>query len=172
MRVFLAASIPRFEGIEDIIDAISKIPYSKPVRTPELHLTFRFFGDVSPAYVEQLKGSLEEAEFRKFIIKVQGIGAFPALAKANVLFLEVENSTEITENAFLASHLKPVTVEKRPFVPHITIGRFNKPSDCTHLKKKFGSISFSKEISELTIYESILSEIGPVYNRLKAIQLK
>ncbi len=172
MRVFLAASIPRFEGIGDLIEAISKIPYSKPVRTPELHLTFRFFGDISPAHVEQLKGSLGEAKLRKFVIKVHGIGAFPSLAKANVLFLEVENSTEITENASLAAHVKPVTVEKRPFVPHITVGRFNKPADCTPLKKKFGSISFSTEISEITIYESILSEIGPVYNRLKTFQLK
>ncbi len=172
VRIFLAASIPRFEGIEDLFEAISKIPYSKPVRTPELHLTFRFFGNVSPAYVEQLKRSLEKEQFSKFIIKIQGIGAFPTLAKASVLFLEVENSPTITENASLASQVKPISVEKRPFVPHITVGRFNKPADCTSLKKKFGLISFEKEISEIIIYESTLSEMGPIYNRLKAFQLK
>ena len=172
VRIFLATSIPRFEGIEDLFEAISKIPYSKPVRTPELHLTFRFFGNVSPAYVEQLKGSLEEAQLRKFAIKVKGIGAFPSLVKANVLFLEVENSPTITENASLVAQIKPISFEKRPFVPHITVGRFNKPADCTSLKKKFGSISFEKEISEIIIYESTLSEMGPIYNRLKAFQLK
>ena len=172
MRVFLAISIPRFEKAEALLEEVEKIPYSKPVKTPEFHLTFRFFGEVTTKYVEMLKEDLSGVQFSKFALKVNGIGAFPSLKKANVLFLEVESLHAISENAALAAQVKPVAKDSKPFVPHITVGRFNRPADCTGLAKKYGSIAYEQEIQKITLYESTLMGTGPVYAQLKSYQLK
>ena len=172
MRVFLAVSIPRFELAEALMEEIGRIPYSKPVKTPEFHLTFRFFGEVSPKYVETLKEGLSATPFRKFALKVKGIGAFPSIRKANVLYLDVENSHAIEENANLSAQITPVVKDNRPFVPHITVSRFNRPADCTALAKKYEGISYEQEIQKITIYESTLMGTGPIYTQLKSFQLK
>ena len=172
MRIFLAASIQRFPGTDDLLEEISAIRYSKPVRTPELHLTFRFFGDVTPGYVDELKVTVSRIPFQKFLLKIKGLGAFPSIEKANVLFLEVENSQQIEESAKLASLIEPVEKKLRPFVPHITVSRFNRPVDCTNIRKKYNSLEFQEEIHSLKIYMSTLTGKIPIYTQLKSIQLK
>ena len=172
VRVFLAISIPRFEGLEKLMEELEWMAYSKPVRTPELHLTFRFFGEVHPKYVDDLKENFSNAPFKGFSLRIKGIGAFPSIQRANVLFLEVENSSAIEENARLAIQIKPKAKENRPFVPHITVCRFKRPTDCSHLMKKFGTISFEQEIHKIPIYESTLNDTGPVYTEIKSFQLK
>ncbi len=172
MRIFLAASIQRFPGIEELMEELTNIKYSKPVRTPELHLTFRFFGDVTPGYVDSLKESISSIPFKKFMLTINGVGAFPKIEKANVLFLDVQNSPEITHNARLAAQINPPSNDNRPFVPHITVSRFNRSADCTSIRNKFSSLEFQEEIHSLKIYESTLTSGGPIYNQLKSVQLK
>lgn len=172
MRVFIASSLERFDGTGPLFEELDAMRNCKPVRTRELHLTFRFFGDVGDKNLKNLVDEFSALDCRKFTSRIHGLGAFPGLKKANVLFFNVDPSDAISHNWTQISRITPENTEARPFIPHITIARFRKPEDCADISERYAGLSHSKEMERISIYSSVLTRNGPEYTELESIQLK
>jgi 2'-5' RNA ligase len=173
MRVFVGSNITRFDGLGELFQDIRRIPVSKPVNTPDLHLTFVFLGEVDAASVDRISSRIRSLELRRFTVKIRGLSAFPSPGSAGVLYLNLEDSAEIRYNhRILDSALTGFTRESRKFVPHITISRFRDPVNVQDLEKKYASIQWIEEIRSIFLYRSVLRPEGPVYDPLEEFQLK
>ncbi len=172
MRVFAASSIERFEDVERLMAELSGISGTKPVRTPELHLTYRFFGELDGKTLEETRNEFRKIKGRAFELKIYGIGAFPRVSSANVLFLKVENSEEIQSNWSEIASISPKEESGKEFVPHITVSRFRRSFDCRDLARRFEKLTFKKDVKKISLYKSELKKDGPVYTEIEEIQLK
>ncbi|MEM0156733.1 MAG: RNA 2',3'-cyclic phosphodiesterase [Thermoplasmataceae archaeon] len=173
MRVFVASKVTRFDGLKELFQEIRRIPGSKPVATPELHLTFVFLGDVDPALIDRISSRIRSVDLHRFTVRIKGISAFPSPVSAGVLYLNLDESTEIRYNhRMLDAALTGFTKENRKFVPHITVSRFRDPTNVQDLEKKYAGIQWREEIGSIFLYRSILRPEGPIYDPLEEYQLK
>lgn len=172
MRVFAASSIERFEGVQELFEDLSGIKSCKPVKTPHLHLTFRFFGELAGKTLEKTRETFRQIEGRKYSLQIHGVSAFPNLQTANVLFLRVENNEEIVSNWNAISSLPPAEINRKSFIPHITVGRFRSGFDSRELCGKYEKLGFAQVCSYISLFRSDLGREGPIYKEIERIQLK
>lgn len=173
MRVFVGSKVSRFDDLNELFQDIRRIPGSRPVNTPEFHLTFVFLGEVDPASVDRISSRIRSVELRQFTVKIRGISAFPSPASAGVLYLNLEDSPEIRYNhMMLDAVLTGFTRENRKFVPHITVSRFRDPVNIQDLEKKYADIQWTEGIRSIFLYRSMLRPEGSVYDPLEEFQLK
>ncbi|MFP4309053.1 MAG: RNA 2',3'-cyclic phosphodiesterase, partial [Desulfococcaceae bacterium] len=99
IRAFIAFSLPepviahlrilqkslRDAGLDDL----------RFVRPENIHLTLRFLGDVDPSAVDAIAGAMAEAaaEAAPLSLTARGIGAFPAVRKARVVWAGLAGET-------------------------------------------------------------------------------
>lgn len=95
------------------------------VPAENMHLTLRFFGDVTPAVGLEIADALDEVGGDAFAIGIRGGGAFGG-ARPTAVYAAVEPSAALEalqraiERTARTLGLPP---EPRPFVPHITLAR-------------------------------------------------
>lgn len=144
------------------------------VKRDALHITLHFFGKIPRQAIEkvgEILGPLTR-EYPPFLLRMKGIGAFPNLRNPRVLWAGVEDMTETRKlkdfhEAMRASLAKAgFAVEKRPFTPHVTIGRVKKFT-------KFSGKNFHDlpecplfSVADLTFFQSDLTPKGPIYQPL------
>ncbi len=172
MRVFAASSIERFQEVNALLEELSEIRDSKPVKTPELHLTFRFFGELEGKNLHKIVEDFRNLQCSIFDIDVIGVGAFPKLSSANVFFLNVQNNEGIRSNWGQIASIQPVDRKAKGFIPHITVSRFRNSQDCRKLADKYEHLKYKKTIGRICLYRSDLGKEGPVYTEIECIQLK
>lgn len=132
------------------------------------HITLAFLGDQQEHDLEQLADRLDQQLPRTELpIAVSHLSPFPesrpkliaALIKRNA---EIDRLHALVISAVLASNMK---IEKRRFLPHITLGRFR------HSRNYFAgsipaSIDASGEAVEVSIFESHLTPGGAEYEAI------
>jgi RNA 2',3'-cyclic 3'-phosphodiesterase len=135
------------------------------VRSENLHVTLKFLGDVEEAALsalgEALAGALAGVAAPR--LQVQGVGAFPTVARPRVLVSHLHG--DAAGLAGLASLCEDVAAaaghprEERPFRPHVTIGRVRgarrgaalEPIFAPHAQESFGA-PFT--VGSVVLYES------------------
>jgi RNA 2',3'-cyclic 3'-phosphodiesterase len=180
IRTFLAIDLPK--GILDQIGSLQyrlrsslegMIRWTKPDR---MHLTVKFFGNLSGAKIKDASQILERQlkEIKPFSLKVETIGVFPSLSRPKVLWLGIANddgklaAVQSNIENELASNGFPR--EERPYRPHLTLGRMKTERRIEGLdrtieeKKNFRAGEF--EARGLSLYRSDLRPGGPAYTRL------
>lgn len=93
-------------------------------------------------------------------MRVSGLGAFPVVDQARVLWLGVSAGQEFLDlQASLAACVLRAgfILEDRPFRPHLTLARFRNPMSAVDLvglggRKHFGDYP----VRELVLFESVL----------------
>lgn len=96
------------------------------------HLTLRFLGPTSEVRRDLLLAALEAGlDQPSFTTRLAGLGAFPRLTAATVLWVGVDDPAggltgiaEVCETAARAVGFEP---EERPFHPHVTLARVRPP---------------------------------------------
>lgn len=171
MRVFAAASIDRFDGLQELMSELSEIKTCRVVKTPQLHLTFRFFGEIEGDVLATVRSQFRKIPGKRFALKLDGVGAFPNKARANVMFLHAQNNEEIMFNHDCISSIPPAGKDVKKFIPHITIARFKNRHDCRELCSRHEGLSYSGDINKLSLYKSELTGDGPVYTEIERVQL-
>lgn len=117
----------------------------KWVKTKNLHLTLKFLGEVDPAEIPALIAALQTIKFEKFTLEVGSIGVLPDIHHPRVIYTKVLREAEKLEK--LALFVEKVAVslgfeaEKRPFLAHLTLGRFKGSG---RLKKLFEKLMVQK----------------------------
>jgi len=135
-RVFLAVDLPdavraRLQGPLDDLLPLGDYLRINPVE--RMHLTLHFLGHLPVADVERLPARLAPLVngHRSFQVGAQGVGSFPNLARAQVLWVGIVG-TELPRLMTLQSQLGTslreagLTVEDR-FHPHLTLARVRRP---------------------------------------------
>ena len=90
-----------------------------------MHLTLRFFGDVSPSVADEIDEALARIEAPSFSLTVRGLAAF-GTAQPSTLYAGIEASEGLAalqravDRAARQAGVKP---EGKPFVPHVTLAR-------------------------------------------------
>ena len=98
-------------------------------RPEQLHLTLKFLGEVLDAEVSGVAEAVERAAGRakRFEISLNGSGCFPPQGPVRIVWVGVEeDSGELARCAqAMETELERIGFarERRPFSPHITIGR-------------------------------------------------
>lgn len=147
------------------------------VRPEGIHLTLKFFGDISGGDVANIATVVEKAAEgeRPFSLAVIGAGVFPDPHRPRVLWLGMNGDVERllafqkgVEQALLQIGFPR---EERPFRPHLTLGR---------IKTSRGLIGLARALekgeeytagqfvaSGLSLIQSELTPRGAVYTKLK-----
>jgi len=147
----------------------------KLVAPQNIHVTIRFLGDISPSLVDKVYEAMKNVKFNPFSIQLRGLGVFPSLNYARVVWAGMTDGVEQLKSIF--TQLEPeiralgFPADAYGFSPHLTIARVrsgvNKQRLAELLTKKadyeFGLI----KADCLRLKRSQLSPKGPTYSTLR-----
>ena len=138
------------------------------VKKENLHITLRFLGHLTEEQVEQFKKAMDSIALKKFTIKLVGVGVFPSLSHAQVIW--VGSSSGHDEIVELSKKLGNPDAE-----PHVTVARVKNLLKRKGLRdyvnknegKEFGEFVCDK----ITLFKSELGSDGAKYTKLYEKQL-
>ncbi len=187
-RAFIAIDLP--PHIQDKLDRVTehfkqRLP-DAPVRwvpASNVHLTLKFLGEVSEANYSMLTEILEvqAAEYGPIEISIGGLGAFPNKRRPRVIWIGVAapSELEMLQRAIEAETTRlGYASEKRPFAPHLTVGRVMRNAGPGEIRK-ISQVLSSEEvgylgvarITSVDLFRSDLKPGGAVYTRMYAAAL-
>ena len=180
VRAFLAIELP--PDIKDLIEDIKErlMPALKGIRwaRPEgMHLTLKFFGDVSQGDVVCISEVVEKnvIDIAPMELNAGLPGGFPSLKRPRVLWLGIGGDTQRLEalQAEIEGDLKECGFpgEKRAFKPHLTLGRARSRGGIISgsedvITKTWEPGTHRFDVRELILFESELKPGGAVYTKL------
>jgi 2'-5' RNA ligase len=151
------------------------------VRATGIHLTVVFLGHVREADLTAIEAAAQRVclNYRPFDVSLRGMGCFPSERNPRVIWLGLQGETDrmsLFRDA-LQRELEPlgIRLEKRPFRPHLTLGRMRKGRGGGG-RKELGVLlgtyqdltSAGWPLAELVLFKSDLRPNGAVYTKLKA----
>ena len=184
IRTFIAVEVPepvREKLSREIAFMKAGAPLVKWSRPENIHLTLRFLGDVKETDLEELFEAVRESveAVAPFALEMKGIGAFPNWRHPRVVWAgcgegegEATGLAAAVEEACVELGYEP---ERRPFRPHLTLGRVKQPADAMGLaeavrgaeNKPFGYL----DVDEVVVFMSSLRRTGPVYSPMARFDL-
>jgi RNA 2',3'-cyclic 3'-phosphodiesterase len=180
MRAFLAIEIT--DDIKKYLKTIIKfaamhVDGVKWVKETGQHITLKFFGEIEDEKAKQIKESILyiEKKHTPFVVTIKGIDAFPDRRRARVIIVTLENGIDNIKNIFndieesvLALNIEK---EKRPFTPHITLGRMKIPAPLPDKAiKDIERISFVA--GSVVLFKSTLRPEGALYTPVWELKLR
>jgi 2'-5' RNA ligase len=189
VRAFIAIELPDplKENLSLIIDSLrpSEHPYVKWVSPQGIHLTLKFLGNIAMDLVPRIEDAIAQAAHGTPTIKLQvsGLGCFPNLKQPRVIWVAVTGDVEplITLQRGIDQALLPLgfATEKRPFSPHLTLGRLRERASPGE-RSNIGELITATEceagsatvVNQISLMRSTLTPSGAIYNRLASIELK
>lgn len=179
MRLFVAVELAAElkQGLSALADKFMAARADvKWVEGENFHLTLYFLGEVPPDLLPRVQGALSEAGagVPPFTLKLEGVGAFPSLARPRVIWVGARGGEELLRlQQQVAAGLTPLLAgaqDSRPFSPHITLGRVRSPrnlSALSRLLQEHGRESVGEQrVTGFSLVESQLFRSGPVYTRV------
>ena len=194
VRVFIALDIPPRDQ-ESLAQAIGRLQSVIPIGVKwadpgGIHLTLKFLGNVPQPIVEKLLTAMQQAsdQFqaespgKHFQLQLSGLGTFPNSQQARVLWAGTEGDLDS-----LAALQKLVdeavaklgySLEKRPFRPHLTIGRVRDRVP-EQLRRSIGQAVLAAElpptdswkVDTLHLLRSNITPSGAFYNSIESVAL-
>jgi len=163
----------------------SKHPYVKWVAPGGIHLTLKFLGNIYADQVPGITEAIASATRGVHPLEIQlGMpGAFPNLQQPRVIWVavtgEVKQLKVLQQDIDIALSHFGFPPEKRPFAPHLTLGRLKErasPADKSRIGKLIASITAGggskMKVEGISLMRSTLMPSGAVYDRLASIELK
>jgi len=156
----------------------AKVKWVKP---ENIHLTMQFLGDVEVKVLEEMSAFLKEAfwDIPPFEVRLSGLGAFPSPKKPRVVWVGITAGVSelkaVSEAVFKVTEAFGFEREKRPFKPHVTMGRIRDPRKSSGISgglEKTGEVEAgSCQIDVVHLVASELRPTGPVYTTLDSFPL-
>lgn len=148
MRLFIAINFSPniLDDVESVIQKLKKQALQGNfTRRENLHLTLAFLGETSK--LAEVKKAMDSFAANSFKLSIEGFGKFPR-SGGDIYWLGVEKNKELE-----AVHDQLTTLlleagfnlEKRPFKPHITLGRE------IIMMKDFEQDSFAKSLTPMSM---------------------
>ena len=144
---------------------------------PELiHLTLKFLGEIDEGQVADVAEAmaLAAAGAGAFELSVAGLGAFPPRGAPRVVWAGVEPHpalTALVERLEEGLEILGFARERRPYSPHLTLGRVKDPRGASALRGRLeagAAMSFgARRVDDLVLMQSVLTTAGPTYTPLR-----
>lgn len=180
MRLFTAVPVPS-PARDELVSLLQRLRETglpvRWVREQGLHITLKFFGEVGEPSISGLSEALARAAGGTGSIPItcHGIGAFPTLTRARVIWIgaEAPAALELLQDG-IERACEPLGFpsEGRPFHPHITLGRVREgervPADVIEGVES-PEVPFLAE--QLVLYRSQPGRGGSVYDVVHTIPL-
>jgi 2'-5' RNA ligase len=181
MRLFVAIEIPadiRVAFGVFIKELRIAQPQAKWVRAENLHVTLKFLGNTEPEKLQAVQTALSPIRSEQSVhLEFRGSGFFPNEKKPRVFWAGLQASSNLAELAARideAMHGLNFPLERRPFVPHLTLARFEPPEVSPKLLNvvrlrtldSFGSLT----ATEFHLIESKLKPAGAEYTTVQTVR--
>ena len=189
LRAFIAIQIPP-AGLPHLEATIGRLQGQGVsgvgwVRPEGIHLTLKFLGNVYSDKVDPILQAMARAVegCRPFELGLAGLGAFPNVQKARVIWVGVQGAlgSLLPLQARVEGEMAPLGFppESRPFSPHLTLGRVrqgSRPPDPTTLEQVLANATLKEEFSwrvdQVCLIRSTLLPSGARYDMLGAVGLQ
>lgn len=186
IRSFLAFELPPEirEKIGEVSTELQKLTLPiRWVKVTNIHLTIIFLGYVDEDKIDDIKEkvNLVVQRFSIFQTRLNGIGVFPNWRKPRVIWIglggEIERLSNLREELQTELKVLGFKPEKRPFAPHLTIGRFkgllDRDEELKSILDRYHDLSGDLQyLNELVLFKSDLKPDGPVYTKMATWQLR
>ena len=148
----------------------------KPVRPENWHVTLRFRGETTATQLERVLAFLDAHRVvSSFPVSFAGLGAFPKVSRATVLWLGIDRGGEelarvaaVCEEAAVTAGFEP---EDRPFHPHVTLARVRPQQDVRDLVGHVPRFPLTQRVEAVTVYRSSLGPAGATYEVVATVPL-
>jgi 2'-5' RNA ligase len=182
MRLFVALDLDAAirASVADLLRELRPAaPDIKWVAPEAMHLTLKFIGEQPEAKLEAITESLATvAKPGPLNLRFHGLGCFPNERRPRVFWIGIETPPELARLAGAVEQaLAPLGIEreKRPFSPHLTLGRAREGRRVelpgrqwdAQANDDFGAMT----ATEFFLFQSRLSPAGAQYAKLKAFAL-
>jgi 2'-5' RNA ligase len=174
VRMFIAIPLPA--EVRSALGQVSTVLAAQaPTRAvrwvkPELmHVTLRFLGDTAVSLIPTIAAELDRvcAQQQAFNLAVGGLGCFPNRHRPRVIWAGLQG--DVAQAGALAVTVNNVVVplgwevEKRPFRPHLTLGRVNDSRKVQGIDWEMAIEEMVVRVTAVHLIESQLQPSGPVY---------
>jgi 2'-5' RNA ligase len=157
-------------GCQPLRGSLRDLRFARP---ETLHLTLRFLGDARLERLDRMRPSLARAaaECRAAVGRIGGLGLFPPRGEPRVLWLGIELDEPVlvlqraVEEAAVEAGFVP---ERRPFRPHLTLGRFRPGARRPELPEVD---PVPAPLERLVLYRSQLRPEGAVHTPIASFGL-
>jgi 2'-5' RNA ligase len=174
LRYFVA--IPFSDEIKSRLHDLqpSSVPGVRSVQLDSIHLTLHFLGELPDSSRDAVCNVLSTLTIEAFELTIRGVGVFPPKGAPTVLWVGVEHNPALASlhSAIGVALTNSIgfEVEKRPYSPHITIGRMRDEVDHRGLddflnQHQTFEIS-SIPVTKFVLFSSDLSGRIPIYREL------
>jgi len=186
MRVFLAVEVPPpiIKNIQKIQDILRRQVHGviRWVRPEGVHLTLKFFGEVSSEEAGKIITAAAERTVTvpPFELEARGLGVFPDVNRPRVIWLGIAG--EVGPLLLLQRELEETfgrlgfPKEERPFRAHLTLGRIKVPRGVPGLAGALEAAAASRagsfRVEEAALFRSELTPGGAIYTRLASFPLR
>jgi 2'-5' RNA ligase len=186
MRCFVAVDFPGEirEKVGKFTSSLSLGAVGRVVRwtRPEnIHLTLKFLGNVDRETLPELSAALAAAlaGHAPFGLTVKGAGVFPPRGRPRIVWVDLAGETAALAaiQAAVESALEPLGFprEKRPFTPHLTVGRVRDPRRSGSLGPEIAAAAEREwgqcVVDRVHLMRSELFPTGPRYSILRSVRL-
>ena len=184
VRCFIAIHVP--EAIRGALARLSAELRScrvraKWARPEQMHLTLRFLGEITPDQCATISAHMAKStrKLAPFQLRVHGVGAFPNVRRANIIWSGVGPSdgplAQLQMHCEAAARSAGLTAEPRAFFPHITLTRLTDrrpPEDLIlAIERHQTFIAGEFTVEGVSLCKSELTQGGPVHSRLQEFPL-
>ena len=183
-RLFIAVEIvpdERFLAIYDKLKShttrLDKINWVKPNL---MHLTLKFLGETPIEKIPSIAESMSVAckELSPFTVSIGRIGLFGSRYQPRVLWFGMDNAEMLQKAHYsIEKQMRKLGFPRHigNFVPHLTLARINKIDDKKRFLQQIEQAQTENiqqlTVKEIVLYESILNERIPVYEKIMAYAL-
>ena len=177
-RVFIAVKVDPDGELLRMISTLKSLLAAENIRWVDpvnIHITMAFLGDTPDEKIKILAGMLKDkcSGYHEFDFILSGAGVFKSYSDLRVIWAGIKSPEKLyaLENK-ISEGLKSTgfIIEERRFNPHLTLGRVKSIKDIGNLKtvlERYNDIEFQKVVvKEVILFESILTQAGPVYKSL------
>ena len=175
MRLFIALDLP--PGVVSHLESfIARLKPSAPISwspPANLHITTKFIGEYPETQLPALQSALAGMPGRAPIeVTISRVGFFPNERSPRIFWcgIQAPGIDSLAADTDAATSSAGVTVESRPFSPHLTLARIKERIDMRPLQDAIAaepSLDFgSFTARSFYLYRSQLRPTGSVYTKL------
>jgi len=169
------AVLQRFREVQDKL--VKTSADLKLVEPKNIHITMRFLGDIKPTIVDSVHETMKKVSFSAFNCEIRGLGAFPDLRYARVIWAGIRKGAEELKNVFnqLEPNLQQLGFRPDPkgFSPHLTLARVKTGRNKAELARciqDLADYNFGVVRADcLRLKKSVLTPKGPLYSTLREV---